>query len=270
MMSRESSCRCLICALERSLMVELAGRDAQERYRQFADSRSLLSAFPSAIDLVAYLHNCRNTGNGTHPADGILADLLRVTATDGDPAAFRELLLLAFTPALHSTVRRVAARYPSLSPDDIAQHAVASLLQTFASPEFSVRSSHVAFAIVRILKRAAFEWAEHECRCPVYGAVRDMLPELTSTHDTSEPIERVALLRHFLHRCHARGLLTSQDLQLLVDFKLDAARDAKSGGPAAVYSNAARQRMKRLLGKLRRIARTSPGRKQHDAQLRLF
>jgi hypothetical protein len=111
MMSRESSCRCLICALERSLRVELAGPDAQERYRQFADSRSLLSAFPSAIDLVAYLHNCRNTGNGTHPADGILADLLRITATDRDPAAFREVLLLAFTPALHSTVRRVAARY---------------------------------------------------------------------------------------------------------------------------------------------------------------
>jgi hypothetical protein len=65
-------------------------------------------------------------------------------------------------------------------------------------------------------------------------------------------------------------LLTGQDLELLVQFKLDATRDAKPGGPPAVYSNASRQRMKRLLGKLRRAARTPRGRTQDDAQLRLF
>jgi hypothetical protein len=37
-----------------------------------------------------------------------------------------------------------------------------------------------------------------------------------------------------------------------------------------VYSNASRQRMKRLLGKLRRVARTPRNRAEHDAQLRLF
>ena len=269
-MSRESTCRCLICALERSLTVALEERHRQERYRQFADSRSLLSAFPSAADLLAYLHRSRNTRNGAHPTDPIIAELLRIAATDGDSAALRDLLLLAFIPTLHSTFRRVAARYPSLSPDDIAQHAVASLLQTLGSPEFYGRSSHVAFAIARILKRNTFEWAERECRSPVYGAGQEALPEPTPIHDGHEPIERVALLRHFLHRCQQQGLLTAGDLNLLVQFKLDAARDAMPGGPAAVYSNASRQRMKRLLAKLRRIARTPPSRKKDDAQLRLF
>jgi hypothetical protein len=269
-MSRESTCRCLICALERSLTDQLAERHRQERYQQFADSRSLLSAFPSASDLIAYLHTRRNTGNGTHPADRILAELLQTTAADGDVAALRDLLLLAFIPMLHSASRQVASRYPSLSTDDIAQHTVASLLQTLASPEFYGRSSHVAFAISRILKRNAFEWAEREYRSPVHAATPELPFDAPSTHDTPEPVERAALLRHFLHRCQQRGLLTGEDLELLVQFKLDAARDGKPGGPAAVYSNASRQRMKRLLGKLRRIARTRPDKTQDDVQLHLF
>lgn len=268
-MSRESTCRCLICALERSLTTQLAERHYEKRYQQFAESCSLLSAFPSAFDLIAYLHTSRKANNGAHAVDRILAELLQTMATDGDVAALRDLLLLAFIPTLHSTSRRVAARYPSLSTDDIAQHAVASLLQALDSPEFNGRSSHVAFAISRILKRNAFEWAERECRSPVYGAAMEMFTDAPSSYDTPEPIERAVLLRHFLHRCHQRGLLTGEDLNLLVHFKLDAARDAESGGPAA-YSNAARQRMKRLLGKLRRIARTQRNGQQGDAQLCLF
>jgi hypothetical protein len=269
-MSRESTCRCLICALERSLTDQLAERHRQERYQQFADSRSLVSAFPSASELIAYLHTCRSTGNRPDSADRILAELLQTTATDGDVAALRDLLLLAFIPMLHATSRQVAARYPSLSADDVAQHVVASLLQILGAPEFYGRNSHVAFAISRILKRNAFEWAERECRSPVYTAAVETFSEAPSNYSTPEPVERAALLRHFLDRCHQRGLLTGEDLELLIQFKLDAARDRKPGGPAAVYSNASRQRMKRLLGKLRRIARTPRHKMQDDTQLRLF
>jgi len=255
-MSRESSCRCLVCGLEESLTAQLAEPSCQERYRQFADSRSLLSAFPVVSDLIAYLRACRNTNNGTHPADRILGELLQTTAKDGNTSALRDLLLLAFIPAVHSTSRQVASRYPSLSNDDIAQHAFASLLQILASPEFYGRSSHVAFAISRILKRNTFEWAARECRGPVYATSPDTLADTPSTHDTAEPLERSAFLRHFLYRSQQRGLLTAEDLQLLFQFKLDAKRNATPGGPAAVYTNASRQRMKRLLRKLRVLART--------------
>jgi hypothetical protein len=269
-MSRESTCRCLICGLERSLTEQLAEHFCEEAYREFADSRSLLSAFPAASDLVSYLHAYRTASNGTHTADRILTELLQTTATDGDVGALRDLLLLAFIPMLHATSRQVASRYPSLSTDDIAQHVVAALLQIVGDPEFYGRTSHVAFAISRILKRNAFEWAERQCRLPVYGAWSETLSDAPSTHDSPEPVERAALLPHFLYRCQQRGLLKGEDVELLLQFKLDAARDTKPGGPAAVYSNASRQRMKRLLGKLRRIARTPRSRAQNDNQLRLF
>jgi hypothetical protein len=256
--------------LERTLTAQLAERPSQERYQQFADSRPLLSAFPSASDLVVYLHTSRGAGNGADSTDPILSDLLQTVATNSDIMALRDLLLLAFIPMLHSTSRQVAARYPSLSPEDIAQHAVASLLGTLRCPEFYGRSSHVAFAISRALRRNAFEWAERECRSPVHSTASEAISDAPCTHDTAEPVERAALLRHFLHRCEQRGLLSGQDLELLAQFKLEAARDATPAGPLAVYSNASRQRMKRLLGKLRRVARTARGRAEHDAQLRLF
>jgi hypothetical protein len=268
-MSRESTCRCLLCAMEHSLTEQLAERTAEKAFRELGDSRSLLSAFPSAAALLAYLHSSRSLNNGNLSADQILAELLQTIATGSGSFLLRDLLLLAFIPMLHSTARQVARRYPSLGRDDIAQHVVAALLQILGSPEFYGRSSHVAFAIARILKRNAFEWAERECRSPVYDGSLETIPEVAFGHDTPEPIERAALLRHFLYRCQQRGLLTGEDLELLVQFKLDAARDATPGGPAAIYSNASRQRMKRLMSKLRRIART-PRLNRDEAQLRLF
>jgi hypothetical protein len=255
-MSRESTCRCLICRLERRLTEQLAAGDGQARYLQFAGSRSLLSAFPVVSDLITYLRACRSAGNGTHPADRILVELLQTTAIEAHAAALRDLLLLAFIPTVHSTSRQVATRYPSLSADDIAQHVVVSLLQILGSPQFCNRNSHVAYAISRLLKRNTFEWADRECRLRGYGALPETSSDAPLPLDSAEPLERGALLRHFLYRCQRRGLLNGEDLELLAQFKLDARRDRKPGDPAAVYSNASRQRMKRLMHKLRLIART--------------
>jgi hypothetical protein len=263
-MSRESNCRCLICNLERTLSVEIARSQFEVCYESFAHSRSLLATFPAASDLVSFLHT-RSTNNGIPISDHIVRELLQTTATAGD-ASLRDLLLLAFIPMLHSTSRQVARRYPSLPPEDISQHVVLSLLQILRSPEFYTRSSHIAFAISRVLKRNTFEWARRENRLAVRSEGEEAVSEFAFLSDSGAPFERAVLLRHFLHCCHARGLLTGDDLALLVQFKLDAARDRKAGGPAAVYSNASRQRMKRLLAKLRRVARA----RAVSTQLRLF
>jgi hypothetical protein len=262
-MSRESTCRCLICDLERTLGAEIARSTFEVCYQSFAHSRSLLATFPAASDLVVFLHT-RTTNNGIPMSDHILRELLETAATQGD-ALLRDLLLLAFIPMLHSTSRQVARHYPSLPPEDISQHVVLSLLQIVGSPEFYRRSSHIAFAISRVLKRNAFEWARRENRLAGSDG-KEAIVEFPSASDSGESLERVILLRHFLHSCHVRGLLTGDELELLAQFKLDAARDRKVGGPATVYSNASRQRRKRLLAKLRRIART-PAR---GRQLRLF
>jgi len=70
-----------------------------------------------------------------------------------------------------------------------------------------------------------------------------------------ESFERHAQLRHFLHRCVARGDLTDAELDLLIQFKLEGANGEDFESFNGNTSNAVRQRLKRLLIKLRRLAR---------------
>jgi hypothetical protein len=70
-----------------------------------------------------------------------------------------------------------------------------------------------------------------------------------------ESFERYAQLRHFLHRCLARGDLTETELSLLIQFKLEGTNREDFDNPNGNASNALRQRLKRLLTKLRRLAR---------------
>ncbi len=246
-MSRALNCRCLLCGMERHLTQQFARPSGRESYKQFAAFSPVLSTFPAAADLISYLHAVQPDQNGTNSKDRILAGLLRGTIGNEWSLTSRELLLLAFIPMLHRIFRQVIIRSPDLAPDDVAQHVVTALLESFGSAEFAKRDSHLAFAIARHLRRNAILWAEREGRIAMHVLGAANSPEETPATDGPQPIERAALLRHFLDRCQKRGVLSAQDLKLLVQFNLDEM-------PSAEYSNASRQRMKRLLAKLRRAA----------------
>jgi len=251
-----STCRCLLCELEIHLKRELCEAGREEQYASITLSDPLLSGYPSASALSAHLRSCRSQGNGTHPADAILLEMLQLRHRKGRDTLLRDVLLLAFIPVLHSTARQLARRYPLLPADDTAQHVVTTLLETLDSPELLARHSHLAFAISRMAKRSMFEWAERETRIPG-NAERDEPVVPTDDVDSGipEPLERGVLLRHFLNRCQREGVVTAPDLELLAHIKLDG-NFAEANGTFARYSNALRQRIKRLLAKLRKAART--------------
>jgi len=247
--------------MERHLASYFASPDGTEGYRKLAEASPSLSAFPAASDLIAYLHGARTTENGHPPKNRILAELLRYSASNVSVA--REVLLLAFVPMLHRISRQVLVRCSALPPDDIAQHVVTDLLASFHSEEFAGQESHLAFGIARLLRRNAFTWAARETRGPLFDPVREDALEQPSPRDGAGPIERAASLHHFLDRCQRCGVLSGEDLELLVQFRLDES-------PSAPRSNASRQRMKRLVGKLRRAAHEPRARKPDDRQLHLF
>jgi len=238
------------------LKQELCAAGREEQYAGIASSEPLLSGYPSASALSAHLRSCRSDGNGTHPADAILLEMLQLRHRNGRDTLLRDVLLLAFIPVLHSTARQLARRYPLLPAEDTAQHLVASLLETLDSPKLLARHSHLAFAISRTAKRSMFEWAEREMRIPG-NAERD--EPVVSTDDVvgenPEPLERAVLLRHFLNRCQREGVVNGPELELLVHIKLEG-NFSGPNGTLAGYSNALRQRIKRLLAKLRKAART--------------
>jgi hypothetical protein len=247
-MKKRFACRCLLCQLESKLKQQLEEPERQREYSKVAGFSSPLSAFSSISALTGFLRTCRSTGNGSHPADTILSELLRGLEGDGAHSLLRDVLLLLFIPSLHSTSRQIARRYPSLPVDDTAQHLVASLLEVLGSGELRRRNSHLAFAISRTIKRNVFDWAERESRSRVSIDGDDRASEIAGPWEDSEPFERAILLRHFLFRCQREGLLKGSDLELLVHIKLE-------GNFGQLYSNALRQKIKRLLGKLRRAAR---------------
>ena len=261
-MSREFHCRCLLCGMERQLVEQFAGPIGQECYRQFATFSPVLSAFPAASDLISYLHTIQTDEKGSPAKDVILAELLHGTTGNGRSATSRELLLLAFVPMLHRVSRQVITRSPGLAPEDVTQHVITALLESFHAPELAARNSHLAFALTRLLRRNIFSWAEREGRDATHPFIGiDALERIPT--GGAQPIERAALLGHFLDRCRQRGVLSDDDLELLLQFKLDEL-------PTAKYSNASRQRMKRLLAKLRRAAKRPRRVRFDERQLRLF
>jgi hypothetical protein len=202
-----------------------------------------LAAFRSADDLLSHLQSL----DGNSSSDPFLAELLLAKARFPE-SLVNHLFVLLFLPVLHATVRRVRHRYPALAREDVAQQALGALLAYVASAPFAARETYLAFAIARRIRRATFEWADREARSPLDAPRSEDSREVNALESAEESFERAAVLRHFFARALERGALTPRELDLLIRFKLEG------GAENGAFTNAERQRLKRLLGKLRKLA----------------
>jgi len=269
-MGNQSNCRCGICEIEKSILAELVSADNLDRYGELVAEKPLLLAYPAPSALVEQLHACRNGGDPGQLSDRIFAELLhdRIPGQHGE--ILEKLLLLIFIPAVHSTVRQVSSRYVFLPREDITQHALTTLLQLLRSKAWRTRHTHFAFTMARRLKRSTFKWADREFRSMPQFVAQQIADGSPSIQSAEEAFERNAALRHFLALCQKRALLTSDDLNLLIDFKLEGTSGQGSNGSSGNGSNAFRQRLKRLLSKLRRLARTPRNTKHHETTPRQY
>jgi DNA-directed RNA polymerase specialized sigma24 family protein len=245
-MPLEIHCHCTLCVIEAQLRSELTRLDSRS-------VNGLFSTYPALLEhstinsLLSYLR--------TSPADAANDDLFReiIALRDTNPPFADSLLVLVFLPMLHRAVRLISRQQESLSEEDIAQQILFFFLAFLASPEMRTRRSHFAFAIAREVKRHIFEWAKRE------GTKASLLDHADSEAsvfvELQDSFEQYALLRHFLHRCLTKGMLADSELDLLIQFKLDGNTGEELAALNGASSNAIRQRFKRLLSKLRRLAR---------------
>ena len=243
-MSPPLNCGCALCILEPRLLSALSSTDA-EVIRELSPGSRLGNEISCAAELLSHL----KTLTADAASDEFLRELLNVRRLD--PTFIESVLILAFLPTLHATVRRVGKQQPGLSQDDIIQQTLSVLLQYLRSDELRSRQSHFAFAISRAIKRKVFEWAQRESRG--YDTSHPD-PSVIDALTEDDSFERHLLLRHFLHRCVTKSLITNSELNLLIDFKLDGGFVDSKNGSDENPSNAIRQKLKRLLRKLRRIA----------------
>lgn len=181
-------------------------------------------------------------------ADDLYRELL--AARCENPQLVEALMILAFVPVLHGTIRRIAKSQTHLSRSDITQQALIVFLEVLRTESMRKRQSHFVFAISRSVKRQTFEWAGRQ------GSVHDPLTreEVPVSAEEDNLMERHGLLRHFLHHCVTHRLLSDAELDLLIQMKLDGNTGDEIAESNSTTSNAVRQRMKRLLAKLRALA----------------
>ena len=239
------SCACLLCDVESHLLAELSTDISGTHPFVLAASHGL-QQFSSLPALLAHLRSVQADPRSDELYQALFA------ARQSHPQIVESFMVLAFLPMLHHTARRVAKYQPALSIDDIAQQIISIFLEFLRSDRLQARTSYFAFAISRAVKRQVFEWAIREGE--QHGLANPQSP-LLNLLIIEEPFERHALLRHFLHRCLAKGLLTDEELNLLVQFKLDGNSAEENAENNGTSSNAMRQKLKRLLAKLRRLAR---------------
>jgi len=238
-------CHCLLCRVEQQLVGEITF-SAEEYEALVSSTANRLGAFASPFHLLAHL-------KATH-ADPSSDDLYReLLAAHAERPQFVEMLMiLAFIPVLHGTVRRIAKHQSHLSRADITQEGLRVFLDVLRSGQVENRQSHIVFAISRLLKRRLFEWAGREGT--VHGPIWTEDFRVAVEWNDDGWMERLAALRHFLDRCAAHGLLSDAELDLLMQIKLDGNTGEEIAELNGTSANAVRQRTKRLLAKLRRLA----------------
>lgn len=244
-MPRQSTCSCTLCELEPRMLGTLAIGEANG-FAAFAASTPLRK-YASAADLLGSLRSL----SADSCSDQLLAECLKVHSLQ--PVFVGTLLTVAFLPMLHRTVRRVLLFQSALAEEDVSQEALRVFLQILQSNEIHVRRSHFAFAISRSVKRQLFAWAQRE-------SMKDSRisgdSETSAIVDIENSFEPHAELHHFLDRCVRKGDLTDAELDLLIQYKLEANRLDDFEASNGQSSNALRQRLKRLIAKLRRVAQS--------------
>jgi hypothetical protein len=263
--SQRTGCKCVVCKLSAALRGDLESID---RSRSSAPESHTRGEAPRIEDARLILARLRGVGREDGPAADRIFKRLLEADTDGKPqGSVEKILLLAFLSAVHRTVSTVTAFHPSLSRDDASQHALLVVLRLLRSRTWRNQRSHFAFTLVQRLKRELFLWAQREARTLPAARCDELECMRAVDSANANSFERLALLHHFLNKCQRDGAISEEDLNLLVQIKLESGFRPVPGNGNGNKSNAGRQKMKRLVAKLRRLAQP-PIRKGTGAELR--
>jgi DNA-directed RNA polymerase specialized sigma24 family protein len=267
-MPKENNCHCVVCEIERSLLNSLSTQTARTQFQALAHNYPILNHFDSPADVIARLHQHERVELVNHEAwNGILHALIDCIADRTGDEIGQQLLLLAYAPAIHKVYREVCQKFPSLSPEDIAQQAALCFLETARSPEIQSLNGHLPAALGRRFRQSLFRWAMRE--------KRQSLPLQQGFADHDEPassnFEQAAMLENFLQEMQRDGLLSSTECELLLKLKCEGfeakeVAEALGADPLNTHRRLHRK-LQTILNRLQRAAQnrsfqTGRGRRQ--------
>jgi hypothetical protein len=248
-MNKENNCQCVVCNVEAALLDSFSTQTARNHFKALANNYPILSHFESPLDVVTKL---RRQGDPASQDAGnqILRTLIHAISDKAFEDLGQQLLLVAFTPAIHKIYREVCQRFPLLSPDDVAQQLWVAFLETAKSPALLPQNGQLPVALVMNCRKTMLRWAMKE------GRQTSMLQD--SSPEYSEPLaddnfEEMVLLEDFLRQARRAGVLSAAQYKLLLKFKYEGfvwkELAEGDGGPSAI---ALYRRVKRTIYRLRR------------------
>jgi hypothetical protein len=249
-MPKESNCQCVVCQVEQNLLDSLSTQTARIHFQVLAGKYPILNHFDSPVALIAQLHNHQEVEIANHIAcDATLHALIDSVADGAAEELGQQLLLVAYTPAIHKAYREVCQKFPGLSPEDVAQQATLSLLETATSPEMQCLNGHLPAALAKRFRRRLFRWA--------IGETRQSLPLQKMIADPAEPstsrFEHTVTLETIMQQANRDGLLSDSERQLLFKFKWEGCEaNELVGMNVGDTTNAVQMRLKRIIKRLRR------------------
>lgn len=118
-MLENHGCVCLICRVERELILILNQQASRARFRKLATDFPALNAFTSPLELLTHLHGRAASTNQVPTPDEALGVLIRAKSADPVREVAQDLLILAFAPEAHQPWADVPAMHRTGARDGI-------------------------------------------------------------------------------------------------------------------------------------------------------
>jgi hypothetical protein len=99
-MNKERNCECAVCIVEQNLLDSLRTKTAQDHFNALGRTNPVFNHVHSPLDAVARLHEQGETVNRA-AGNEILHSLIRAIADPTSEDIGQQMLLVAFTPAIH-------------------------------------------------------------------------------------------------------------------------------------------------------------------------
>lgn len=252
-MNNWNNCQCVVCHVEEALLDSFSTQTARNHFKALSSNYPVLSHFSSPLDAVAKLHE-RGEAVNQQAGNQILHAVIHAISDGGALEDLgQQLLLVAFTPAIHKIYREICQRFPALPPDDVAQQAWVEFLEAAKSRAMLRQNGQLPVALVMNSRKAMLRWAIREGR-------RASIPQV-SLEGLAEPLseenfEGVILLDDFLWQAKRDGLLSEPERDLLFKLKYEGF-EAKELGDADGMTSAHRRlhrRLQTIISRLRREA----------------
>jgi DNA-directed RNA polymerase specialized sigma24 family protein len=216
-MYKENNCQCVVCKVERELLKTLNTQTVQTHFKALASNHPVSNHLSSPLEAIARLHG--QVGAGNHDSGNqILHALIHAVSDKAFEDLGQQLLLVAFTPAIHKIYREICQRFPTLPPDDVVQQTWVAFLEIVKSPAMLRQNGQLPVALVMNSRKAVLRWAVREARRA--SLVEDGFEELSEPL-SEENFEHAILLEEFLGRSQRDGLLSEAEHKLLLKRKFE-------------------------------------------------